>query len=244
MTARVLKIFTLWFLSIQLCSAHSSVVVIPLGGDAPSFANLITVAKSGGDFDDPIAAVNSIPTTGPNAPSATNPYTIVLAPGVFELDGPLVMLDHVSLMGSGEASTVINRNVTAGGVGTPSAVVVAGSQGSISNLTIENNADSEGIAVGLYSPNKIVSFNDLTIKVTTTENVDGAIGLENSVSGGSIENLTVSVTGGAESVVGIRNTSSPITYKTIHVDVSSTRTARAILNSFSAVRMFDLRLQA
>jgi len=75
-------------------------------------SNLSTVPPQGGDFADPMAALAAIPPPGDaDEPSATNPYVVLLGPGVYDLGGEtLAMLSHVSIKGSGIESTIIQSN--------------------------------------------------------------------------------------------------------------------------------------
>jgi hypothetical protein len=67
------------------------------------YANVIVVAKSGGDFTDPVAAVNSIT----NA-SVTNPYLVKIMPGIYGVGATsLIMKDYVDIEGSGQNVTKI-----------------------------------------------------------------------------------------------------------------------------------------
>ena len=93
--------------------AHNKVVVIPMAGDdLQPLANIVTVAKANGDFSDPIAALNSIPTSGPKAPSASNTYLIVIAPGTYLLASRLEMREYISIAGSGQQATTLNGSVS------------------------------------------------------------------------------------------------------------------------------------
>ncbi len=72
------------------------------------FANVVVVAKSGGDFTDPIAAVNSITTA-----SAATPYVVKVMPGVYDLGtASLQMKEYVDIEGSGPDNTVITSSNT------------------------------------------------------------------------------------------------------------------------------------
>ena len=67
------------------------------------YANVIVVAKSGGDFTDPLAAINSITDA-----SATNPYLIKIMPGVYDLGAnTIAMQSFVDIEGAGEKTTKI-----------------------------------------------------------------------------------------------------------------------------------------
>jgi len=74
------------------------------------YANVVVVAKSGGDYTNPVTAVNSIT----NA-SAINPYLVKVMPGLYDLgSATLQMKPYVNLEGSGSDNTIItsaNSNV-------------------------------------------------------------------------------------------------------------------------------------
>lgn len=101
---------------IKVNSNDSHIIVGVFGYFYPAESNLITVSAEGGDFTDPQDALNSIPTTGGDAPSATNRYLVKLGPGTFDLGaGLLDMRSHVSVIGSGVEATTL-RSSSGGGV--------------------------------------------------------------------------------------------------------------------------------
>ena len=74
-------------------------------GPVPHYANVIVVAKSGGDFTDPIAAVNSITDA-----SDDNPYLVKIMPGVYDLSGTISIRNNIDVVGSGENVTKFRQN--------------------------------------------------------------------------------------------------------------------------------------
>ena len=112
------------FLSLLLplaAYAHNRVVVVPLSGDdIEPLSNIVTVAKRNGDFSNPLAAMASITDA-----SASNPYLIVIAPGVYNLGGQLVMKEFVNIAGSGKEVTTLTGNVSTTSVETAALVVAA-----------------------------------------------------------------------------------------------------------------------
>lgn len=99
------------------------------------YANVLVVAKSGGDFDSVQAAIDSIADA-----SAENPWLVWVAPGVYE--GRVVMKPYVSLRGAGQASTILRSH---GGNLVPgpsySSVTLLGADHTfIEDLTIESRA--------------------------------------------------------------------------------------------------------
>jgi hypothetical protein len=114
--------------------AQTKVVVVPLGDDSKPLKNIITVAKANGNFTDPVAAVNSIS----NA-SATNPYLVVIAPGVYTMSQPLVMKPYVDVVGSGENVTKLTGAISTNQCYNTSAIVDSEvPTASLSNLSVEN----------------------------------------------------------------------------------------------------------
>lgn len=125
--------------------AHSGVVVIPLAGDdAKNLKNVITVAKANGDFINPVVAINSIPATGPDIPSATNRYLIVIGPGEFDIGSEsLEMREWVSIQGSGRESTKIIGALSTDSPGSSSAVVTGANNAALTDMSIENIGGKE-----------------------------------------------------------------------------------------------------
>jgi hypothetical protein len=80
-------------------------------GTMAKYANVIVVAKSGGDFTDPIAAMNSITDA-----SATNPYLVKIMPGVYDIGKGISGLHvkaNVHIEGAGEDATILSGSVVA-----------------------------------------------------------------------------------------------------------------------------------
>jgi len=68
------------------------------------YANVIVVAKSGGDFTDPSAAMNSITDA-----SAANRYLIKIMPGAYTLGSYVRMKPYVDMEGSGRDVTKLSK---------------------------------------------------------------------------------------------------------------------------------------
>jgi len=141
------------------------VIVIPLNS-AKKLHNVVTVSKTGGDFTDPVAALNSITDA-----SADNLYLVVIGPGVYTMTEPLITKSFVSIAGAGQEVTRLT--------GTLNGSIVSGDacDYTLSDLTIENtggNQWSTGLSnscyLGLNSPSP--KFEDVTIIVSggTTTN--------------------------------------------------------------------------
>ncbi len=74
-----------------------------VGGD---YANVIVVAKSGGDFAAVQDAIDSVTDA-----SAANPYLVWVAPGVYDVWGTITMRPHVHVQGAGQEATVIAQTI-------------------------------------------------------------------------------------------------------------------------------------
>ncbi len=135
--------------------AKNKVVVIPLFG-SKSMNNIVTVAKSGGDFTDLQKAIDSI--TDANG---LNQYLIVIAPGWYLIEQTIRMKAFVSITGSGQETTILLGNI---GSDSPenSAIIQGASAAELSNFSIYNIGPktSTEFAVGLYAENAF----DLSLK--------------------------------------------------------------------------------
>jgi hypothetical protein len=75
-----------------------------------AYAGYTVVAKSGGDYSDPLTAMSDIGDWC-GTPSAANPCLLKIMPGEYYIsDGTLQMLDYVDIEGSGESITKLKGN--------------------------------------------------------------------------------------------------------------------------------------
>lgn len=247
---RPLQIVILFLFGAICCSpllAQSSVVVIPLFGDDPTpLKNIITVSPENGDFTDPVAAVASIPTAGPDAPSVGNPYLIAIGPGVYPLPSQLVMQPYVSVVGSGIKNTTLTGSVSHPSDNASSALVVAANQASLSQLSIINDSTgASGGTIGVFSQASGPTIKHLSIQVIAESST--AIGMYNGISGGNISQVLIDVTNSVGDAIGMQNNSSPIFANHLRIQARATGSksfAIGIENNFSAIRMRDIRVQA
>ncbi|HHD62954.1 MAG TPA: hypothetical protein ENK96_01020 [Desulfobulbaceae bacterium] len=134
MSSMLVMIFTVVLILSSTPVSAEKVVVVPLFS-AKKLGNVVTVAKSGGKFTDPVAAVNSITDA-----SASNPYLVVIGPGQYTLTSALVIRDGVFVAGSGIDATALRGNISSGSVDASSAIVViSGTTCSLSDLSIFND---------------------------------------------------------------------------------------------------------
>lgn len=115
------------------------------------YANVIVVAKSGGDFTDPVSAINSI-----TSASESNQYLIKIMPGVYIIPG-LTMKEFVDIEGSGQNTTKLASQDLA-------AVTVGGASNSeIRDLTLENNSDVYGGATVVVNTSASQKLTNVTL---------------------------------------------------------------------------------
>jgi hypothetical protein len=95
-----------------------------------------------------LTAVAAIPTTGNDAPSATNPWLIKLGPGIYDLGaGSLTVPVYTAIEGAGEDVTTI---VATGYASQTAGTIILGEHGQARLLTVKNlggGAYANGIAV-------------------------------------------------------------------------------------------------
>ena len=135
--------------------AHNQVVVVPLGSSQQiDLNNIITVAKTGGDFNRVEDAVDSIDDASPD-----NPYLVYIAPGEYRLRRTLQMKSFVRVVGSGSSITILNGRLiseTTSGCLNGIAVVLGGGSG-LSDVSIRNTGSAGETRVGVCDPDTFVS---------------------------------------------------------------------------------------
>lgn len=237
--------------------AHNKVTVIPLN-TSKRLANVIAVSVNGGDFSNPVDAIASISTTGVRAPSETNPYLIVIGPGVYTLTEPLVMKTYVSISGAGQDVTTLQGTISGGSTDT-SAVVIGTNNVTLSDLTIKNigggptsialynNSSSPVmknvtlIASGGTSENYALlnkaSSPELTNVTATASVIPGTSGyciaIANSSNSSPLMTNITATSSGATTNWGISNGSSSPTMKNVTVNVSEGLYNTGVQNDYS-----------
>jgi hypothetical protein len=131
---------------------------------AIKYAQVVVVAKSGGDSSNPATAVNSITDA-----SASKPYLVKVMPGVYDLvTTPLVMKPFVYLEGSGDASVITSQVVNPTSDCTFGTVNMANNS-TVRNIRITNTANNtpvDGMAAA-------VAFQGVTSTLESVSAVSG-----------------------------------------------------------------------
>lgn len=169
--------------------AADQVAVIPLW-TTKDLKNVITVSQKGGDFTDPIAAINSIGDAGVN-----NPYLLVIGPGVYTLTETLVMKEHVVITGAGEKATVLSGAISSGSTNVSASLVAGASNASLRWLTVKNTGG------GAYSYGIFNSATSPVIQNVTVDVSGGTywnVGIYSSNSTPFMDNVTVNAVNGSD----------------------------------------------
>jgi len=160
------------------------------------YAKVAVVAQSGGDYTNPIGAINEI-LSWCGTPSKENPCLVKIMPGEYQLSAEyLVMQPYLDIEGSGENATRIKGNI--GTIG----VVVGASNAAIRYLTVENTGGGEN-AIGIYNYWASPSISHVTVRVVS--GVSEAYGIWNGdYSSPSINDVSITSLGSKKSY-GIYN---------------------------------------
>jgi hypothetical protein len=201
--------------------------------DAGEAKNVIVVAKAGGDFTTITAALASILTTGSGAPSATNPFLIMIGPGVY--NETVSLRNFVDLQGAGPGVTTIESTASATTPVKEAATVFASSTGlvntRISNLSIVNRASTNvGIGVGLFG----TSTSEITLDNVTVVSLNGGarnLGLYIRASSPQIRNTTIRAFSGSESAALMIDSAGAPTIRDSTLQASTATTVTTVLLS-------------
>ena len=211
--------------------AHNSVVVVPLGGDdAQSIANVVRVAKSGGDFTSVVAALNSV-----QSAAETNPYLIFIGPGDYNLGTQSLSIpSFVNIVGSGPEVTRLKGTVGSVSGTVQEGLFVVTGKNRLSGFSLEN-ADSLLSSAGIVNDGGILVLDDMNIKVSNGAG-DFASALRNFSDGLlSISDSTLMVEGGSASTnSGVRNIQSVLELNNSRVLIDGGVGAQVGIYAFSA----------
>lgn len=169
--------------------AQNKVVVIPLmGDDMKPLKNIITVAKANGDYTDPVQAVNSVTDA-----SATNPYLVVIGPGVYTITQTLVMKEHVDISGSGENVTILTGEISGAYIDASSAIISGADQSTLSALTVKNTGGSNSFSTAIYNGSGTTRVSN--VKAIASGGSFASSGIYNSDSAPILINITAMAIG-------------------------------------------------
>ena len=219
--------------------AADKVVVIPLFGHGKPLKNIVTVAKAGGKFTDPVAAVNSITDA-----SSTNPYLVVIAPGVYTLTHTLIMKPWVDVMGSGENVTKLTGGIS-DSVMWNSAIVYLQNDTVLSNLTIENVGGNK-YSIGVFSE----GGSSLKPAKIWKVSVDSTGGIYNSsimvyFSSAIITDVNASCQGGlTNEAISILHSSAIINRVYASASGNSSQRNSGVVSGYSNTELNDVRVSA
>ncbi len=236
---RIIKFFIILFtiLLFSTVQAADKVVVIPLFGHGKPLKNIVTVAKGGGMFTDPVAAVNSITDASEN-----NPYLVAIAPGIYTLIQPLVMKQWVDIAGSGENVTRLTGTISSEIEKEDSTIVQGASDTMISDLTVENTGGGT-FSIGIYNNN--ISRMKISRVTVNTSGAANNFSIETYKSSLIISNVTAFASDGAQNT-GIINNTSAVTL--IHAVATargnSSSYNNGILNDHCSPEMIDVTATA
>ena len=231
----------------------------PAGPAGVAPAQVVWVAKSGGNFTSVNAALASITTN-----SATNPWVIKIGPGTFAETSAVVLKDHVDIEGSGQDATIITCSCGSftgpGADGTSATLRATGatlhsevrflavsntgvpfSTGIWTNLTTRSvsllhvtvTVSSPNLDYGVYNLSSAPAMDDMTVTVGGND----GYAVSNDGSAVTMNNITataVSAVGG----FGIFNTSSTVTISNSYI----TGTTNSVYRNGGTARLSDTKL--
>ena len=210
-------------------------------GPSHSYAGVTVVARSGGNYDNPLTAMESL-SEWCGTPSNTNTCLLKIMPGEYDIgSNSLQMREFVDIEGSGENTTVIKGNNDSS---TTSGVVVGASNAEIRLLTIKN------IGGGYYSiaflnnsaSPKITNVTAIAFNSASTEENTAISNWNNSSP--ILQNVTAIATGTGKTNLSIRNDqSSPILINVTSYALDAIDNA-GVLNGYSSPTMRNVAITA
>jgi len=194
-------------LKVTTGAAAGSVLTSDATGNATwkaKLANIIYVAKIGGDFQKIVDALASITDA-----TVTNPYLIRVAPGVYTEQ--VTMKEFVSIEGAGEGTTIIKYTGSANypsATDSSSATVIGASNAELRSLTVQSDGTGKNYGTAIYNKGNSPTLSHLTITASGGATNRGVY--NDTSSSPPMNNLTITASGGIESDgVSNNNNSSP-----------------------------------
>jgi hypothetical protein len=208
--------------------------------DAESPDRVVWVADDGtGDFLLLSAALDSI-----SDASASSPYVVRIAPGVYIETSLVALKTYVDVEGSGQGVTTITCECASASFGASSATVTAGDiVAEIRHLTI-NNTGSDAYSIGVHTNGvEAGSVSMLHVTASATGGTDYSFGVFNDSSSPSMSNVTASATAGNENR-GVYNFESSPSMTNVTASATGGTNNRGVHNYSSSPSMTDVTATA
>ncbi len=195
---------------------------VPGADSTTHYQNVVVVSKSGGDFTSISAALGSI-----SDASASNPYLIFVAPGVYTEQ--VTMKPYVDIQGAGETATKItypgnyDRGTVAGANNTELRFLTVESTAGFGSIAISNSGTAPRLthitanASGLGGTDRVIGLYNIAGSAPILTNVSisatgpastGDFDVWNINSSITMMNVTASASGSGEYNVGVVNEAS------------------------------------
>ncbi len=149
--------------------------------------NVVTVAKSGGQYTDVKAAIDSI-----NDAGADNPYLVYIGPGVYAVTSPIQLKAHVTVTGSGREATLL-RGAISTGDSSSSAVILGADNAALTQLSVENTGGGL-YSVGIYNSEDSPVLDNIAVNASGGSSI---CGVYNYSSSPIMTNVTATASGGS-----------------------------------------------
>ncbi len=136
------------------------------GAYQKKYGKVAVVAKSGGDYNTPGAALAAV-AGWCGVPSAGNPCLVKVMPGSYDTgQTPLKMLDYVDLEGSGESNTAIT-----GSVDGPAAGIVNGANCTLAKLSVSNSGGPDAKStIAVFNSASVFSLSQVSARAAGAAN--------------------------------------------------------------------------
>jgi len=198
-------------------------------GKGTSYQNVVIVAQSGGDFTTITAALDSITDA-----SASNPYLIYVAPGVYI--ERVTMKQYVDIEGAGELTTKITYT---GSVTDTTGTVLGANDAELRFLMVENTGGA-AYAVAIYNSSASPRLTHVTASAS-----GGMLnhGVYNNSSSPTMTDVSASASGGTYNY-GVYNNSSSPTMTDVSASASGGTSNYGVDNYSSSPTMTDVTASA
>lgn len=224
-TLDVKKLEGVFYLSIILCSLFLSHCTVnrpadkankPADSGLPHYGHVATVAKSGGNYTDPVAAMNDL-AAWCGSPSAVNTCLLKIMPGVYNLgsSGIFSMQQYVDVEGGGETATTITGNHCT----YPEPLVWGASNAEIRSLALENTCGGfiNHVMKNAGTSPKVTNVTFTGSSCDLIENVGGGRPVFKNVTVISYSGVGMMIQGGESAVLeNVRISASGPSYMTPH----------------------------